>query len=455
MRRASFMLLFALVGCAPHFESGKTQCSDRNECPSGFVCGNNGSSTTNLCYDRKVVGCGENEFYCGAINACRPKPADCLSDLSGLGGSAGMRSTGLTGGIGGTAAPGTAGSGGSRAISAASGGATSAAGGGATSAAGGGATSAGGGGATSAAGGGATSAAGGGATSAAGGGATSSTDGSSAISVSTGGTPGTSSDGGVNACSNPSYPMYCPAAGSVEAGCWASGTVCSTITSCSGVPKACSSSNKKVFCGGPDCCSPPEAGGSCSLPACGCPSGKVCYPDTPSTGMTCLTSDGITQGQPCNGLTCASGLGCFNGSCRKYCLADSDCPLVGQARSCMPTYWTGTKTTIPGVSVCAQVCDPVSPQFPRTPLLACPVGFGCGPSLSNPGASNCVPQPGYGISYSTCTGIFDCTPGYYCTNSGICAKFCYSNLDCVGNYETCYPFSPPAYAGAYQVGYCY
>jgi hypothetical protein len=394
MRRASLMLLWVLVGCEPHFESGKTQCSDRNECPSGFVCGNAGTGTRRFCFDRKIVGCMENAFYCALTNTCVSSSADCQTSVSGPGGNAGVQTGGATD-------PGAAGSGGS--------------------------------------------------------GATAVEGGNSATNVSTGGTPGTSSlaDGGASSCTNPSYPMYCPATGDVQAGCWASGTACSTITSCSGVPKACSSANKKVFCGGPECCTPPAAGGSCSLPACGCPSGKVCYPDTPSTGMTCIASDGITLGQPCSGLTCASGLGCFNGSCRKYCLADSDCPLVAQARACMPTYWIGTKTAIPGVSVCAQVCDPVSPQYPRSPLQACPVGFGCGPSSSNPGASNCVPQPGYGISYSTCTGIFDCAPGYYCTNSGICAQFCYSDLDCMESYETCHPFSPPAYASTYQVGYCY
>jgi hypothetical protein len=41
MKRGSLILLVAFLGCEPHFESGKTLCSDKGECPGGFVCRNN------------------------------------------------------------------------------------------------------------------------------------------------------------------------------------------------------------------------------------------------------------------------------------------------------------------------------------------------------------------------------------------------------------------------------
>ncbi len=75
--------------------------------------------------------------------------------------------------------------------------------------------------------------------------------------------------------------------------------------------------------------------------------------------------------------------------------------------------------TIPGVSVCSRVCDPVKPQNPRSPLLACPVGFGCcSMGTSYPGASDCESQSGSGVSGSTCSTDDDCTPGFYCSCSG-------------------------------------
>ena len=40
MKRGSLILLAIFVGCGPHFESGKTLCSDKGECPGGFFCSN-------------------------------------------------------------------------------------------------------------------------------------------------------------------------------------------------------------------------------------------------------------------------------------------------------------------------------------------------------------------------------------------------------------------------------
>ena len=143
-------------------------------------------------------------------------------------------------------------------------------------------------------------------------------------------------------------------------------------------------------------CPPPAAGGTCNVfPACGCPAGQVCYPDTPATGLTCETTAGLGEGAACSGKGCASGFGCFGGVCKRYCQSDSDCPAVDTAQSCDSTYWDSTNT-IAGVSVCSRVCDPVYPQNPRSPLLACPVGFGCLADTVLPGASDCTQQSGTG-----------------------------------------------------------
>jgi hypothetical protein len=202
-------------------------------------------------------------------------------------------------------------------------------------------------------------------------------------------------------------------------------------------------------------CPTPKAGGTCNvLPACGCPAGQVCYAYSESVGLTCTADSKLGDGADCSSAqVCASGFGCFSDICSKYCEFDSDCAAIDSARACLPTYWY-TGATIPGVSVCARVCDPANPQFPRRPLAACPAGFGCIPGASNPGASQCVPQAGTGISYSNCYTSADCSPGYYCTTSYFCLKYCFTTNDCpLGS--TCTAFFTPSYAGTASVGYCY
>jgi hypothetical protein len=55
MKRGSLTLLVLLVGCEPHFESGKTLCSDLGECPGGFFCSNG------VCVDNQLgPGSGGN-----------------------------------------------------------------------------------------------------------------------------------------------------------------------------------------------------------------------------------------------------------------------------------------------------------------------------------------------------------------------------------------------------------
>jgi hypothetical protein len=283
---------------------------------------------------------------------------------------------------------------------------------------------------------------------------------------------------------------YCPG----SATCWAAHTACDTVVTCpDGTHRACGSEGYTPDCssgsgichpsggttgnggntgsggssggagaggsggGGTSVqtCPPPKAGGTCNVfPACGCPTGQTCSPNTQATGLKCFPSGSLGEGADCTNGICASGLGCFGGLCSRYCQSDSDCPAVDTARACVQTHWSAG-VDILGVLVCARVCDPVSPHNPRSPLLACPVGFGCSSwGMSFPGASDCEPQSGGGVSGSTCSTDSDCTPGYYCSNAGNCMKYCYTVADCPTGKLCTYSSSTPNYAGTTQVGYC-
>lgn len=204
-------------------------------------------------------------------------------------------------------------------------------------------------------------------------------------------------------------------------------------------------------------CGVPAAGGVCTtFPACGCPAGQACNPSSTHL-LACFPSNNLADGADCSsGSTCQAGSGCFDGVCRPYCGTDTDCPLVAGLQSCMPTYWDANQTmSIPGVKVCARICDPAHPQAPRTPFLSCPVGFSC--SSSPTGASFCfkaTPLP----AGSACTADADCPAGNSCTGTSattlVCKQYCLSNSDCAAGTTCQFAWSPPQYAGTSPVGYC-
>jgi len=454
MKRGSFILLVLSVGCGPHFENGKTQCSDQRECPSGFVCGSNGTSY--VCFDNSIVRCPSGYFYCAQSASCATSLAACSTPQGGSGGTGG-RTGGPAGGSTGTRADaGVACTDPAYPVRCD-----------ATGTYPGGCWATG-------------------------------VVCSTIANCSTNGLPDYTAcgtvgyhpdctgtcvpssgvrDGGISTradagtCTDPDNPIYCAAIGTFPGGCWASGVVCSTIVNCgtSAAPEysACGTAGYHPDCTGTKClpnvgadagvstCPTPAAGGTCNVfPACGCPTGQACSPNTQATGLKCVPAGSLGEGADCTSGECASGFGCFGDVCKRYCQLDSDCPAVDSAHSCVQTNWSPGVEML-GVLVCVSVCDPVSPQNPRSPLSACPVGFGCSSwGTSLPGATDCEPQSGTGITGSACATDGDCVPGYYCSNGNVCVKYCYTVADCPTG-TTCVSFSTPNYAGTTQVNHCH
>ena len=208
-----------------------------------------------------------------------------------------------------------------------------------------------------------------------------------------------------------------------------------------------------TMCADGQCCATPAAGGTCSLPMCGCATGQVCSVDKPETGLKCFTSNELAVGQACSsGRTCVAGAGCFGGVCKPYCQTDIDCPAVGGLRYCRGTTWSSTGAAIPGVNVCAVMCDPARPQSPRAPLAPCPGGSRC--LFTNDSKySDCTPG-GTATAGQPCPNANDCAPGHYCTVNKICFRACATNADCPANVG-CNDFSTtPVALGTLKVGYC-
>jgi len=74
----SIVVVLAAAACSPNFESGKTQCSDKRECPSGFSCSDNGVSSVLYCYENKKLGCSsDTKFHCAQSGTCWAEPGAC------------------------------------------------------------------------------------------------------------------------------------------------------------------------------------------------------------------------------------------------------------------------------------------------------------------------------------------------------------------------------------------
>jgi hypothetical protein len=430
MKYNRLLVLIAIAGCQPKYTSGKTECSDKKECPSGYSCSDDGTSSKHYCIDNTKLSCpSDSRFYCSQSNTCWSQPGACSTvTLCGTAKNPGSVICATPGWVpdcnGSTCSPaGSAGTGGSKdAGLLGTGGALGTGGIKTTIVSTGGAFGTGG---SKDAG--------------VGTGGVFGSGGAKTTIVGTGGISGGGGDAGVIRDANVNRDV-------------ATADVAPDLAGRDAVALCAFPCPLGQQCYSGQCCVPPAAGGNCTVnPSCGCPSGQVCYPSLTTKAMACFAANNVAEGADCTGnLLCQTGFGCFGGICKRYCSTISDCPTVGGVRSCDQAIWSSDKSDILGVMLCERVCDPAHPQSPTAPLLACPTGFNC--SSDSTGVSYCFKASPLPVG-SICSGEADCPAGYYCTTSGSCSRYCLSSSDCPGS--TCqFTWSPSEYAGSYIVGYC-
>jgi hypothetical protein len=244
------------------------------------------------------------------------------------------------------------------------------------------------------------------------------------------------------ACTNPMFPVACPAHGGVAADCWAAGVDCNTIIQCAGVdhPIAC----KQGFTS--DCryplnpCGP--TGGVCNDPKFtkACPALGMAGPDcwTPQTDCSTVTIcknevQGCATGQT---YDCTMGM-CVTTTVPPACpdptMPQTCTPPAGVTQTCYPT--TAVCSTIstcaggtvwcmtPGyVADCgAQMCFPVAQCSPPDPTSKCGV---CLFTKCCSATVNCAADP----TCSACAADTTCPPAnggpLYATLSTCLQTYC-------------------------------
>src|SRR5512141_2016408 len=80
MKRYALAVLIVGTACSAKFESGKTECSDKKECPSGYSCSDDGTNRTHFCFDNQVLSCPDNAtFFCSQTQTCWTSPGACAT----------------------------------------------------------------------------------------------------------------------------------------------------------------------------------------------------------------------------------------------------------------------------------------------------------------------------------------------------------------------------------------
>ncbi len=185
------------------------------------------------------------------------------------------------------------------------------------------------------------------------------------------------------------------------------------------------------------------------FPQCGCSSAQSNCVFTKSSTANSISTECVEAGtvqayRACTNHSgdCDEGTTCLDGVCKPFCLVNGDCV----SGTCSPVYWTGS-ATIPGFSVCASGCDPLSPQAKCGPLNC---------SLAKGGALDCLAfGSGTGPGDCSTSNPSTCKVGYFCYNGNDCARWCrappYS--DCEPQLK-CWSLSPSVKANGTEYGVC-
>lgn len=155
-----------------------------------------------------------------------------------------------------------------------------------------------------------------------------------------------------------------------------------------------------------------EAGSCTAIPQAGCATGETCLPGSPD--YCCAAGTG-TEGSLCGSNfvpgTCATGLVCIGGTCRKFCQGPAECP-----RGLCVAY---------GNPPAFSLCGAELPCDLREPWKACPTGATCVPAGQQAGETltDCD-QAGEGTEPGACLASpLDCAPGRFCVD-GNCQQWC-------------------------------
>lgn len=177
-----------------------------------------------------------------------------------------------------------------------------------------------------------------------------------------------------------------------------------------------------------------------------CGSGMKCSVIDVQTGETdCVVAGSHAAWTTCGIDTqCEEGTWCdvFNQVCRPVC-PPASCANGGQ---CVAA--TSSSGAIPGLTVCSSNCHPVfvdvcQNTYDTTTCVLMTYGFDCARA---------------GFNTFSCSGAFDCVPGYYCSGSPYwnCYEWCRIGHveDCDGGGDTCAPRSPKIYHNGNELGTC-
>jgi hypothetical protein len=94
MKLFAALMVVAIVGCSPVYESGKTKCSDKKECPSGFTC-----LASGYCVDNSGgSGSGGNSGTSGGSGGTSGGISGSGGTSGGISGSGGTSGGGSSGG---------------------------------------------------------------------------------------------------------------------------------------------------------------------------------------------------------------------------------------------------------------------------------------------------------------------------------------------------------------------